>query len=234
LSLLTIIQDVADLIGISRPAAVVTSTDQQVRQLFALAKMEARELSEGFDWEALTREHSFITSAQAEQVNNPVPNDLRKFVPDTFFNRTTQRRLVGPITSQQWQILQARPVDARVYLAFRKRDGRFLITPDPPAGETIAYEYVSAFYAKSSAGAAKAAFTSDDDGTYLDEDLVKYGMIWRWKQAKGLPYAEDMETYERAIQAAKGEDGGAMALGMFSGPEDAIMRVNLPEGGFGL
>jgi hypothetical protein len=42
-SLLTIIQDVADRIGLVRPSSVIGSSDHQVRQLLALANQEGRE-----------------------------------------------------------------------------------------------------------------------------------------------------------------------------------------------
>lgn len=233
MSLLSLIADTCDLIGIARPTSVVSSTDQQVRQLLGLAKLEGDELAESANWQALVNEHTFVTTATAAQTNTPVPDDLRAFLPDTFFNRTTARQVVGPITPQQWQILQARPVQGRVYLTFRQREGSFLMSPTPTAGETIAYEYISSYWVKSSAGVAKAAYTSDDDQTYLDEKLIKLGLVWRWKAAKGLPYAEDMETYERAVQKAAGEDGGSASLSMVNrGPR--LLEVNIPEGSIGV
>lgn len=233
MTLLSIIQDTCDEIGIARPTQVVASTDQQVRQLFALVKREGKELAK-VDWEVLKEEYSFVTVGQEVQTNAPVPDDLDRFIDNTFFNRTTAREIVGPITARAWQLAQARPVETRIYLAFRKRGGQFMITPVPAAGETIAYEYVSKNWAQSSAGQPKPTFTSDDDTTFLDEELMKLGLIWRWKAAKGLPYAEDMATYERAVQQAAGEDGGATAISITGSPDVNLMAVNLPEGGFGL
>lgn len=214
---------------------MVSSTDAQVRQLYALLNEGGLALSKRCDWEALTAQWTFVTVAQAEQTNTPIPDDLRKFIPDTFFNRTSQRQLVGPVTPQQWQQLQARPALSEIYLAFRQREGVFLVTPTPTAGETIAYEYVSENWAMSSAGVGKSAFTSDDDDSFLDEELLKQDLRWRWRAAKGLPYAEDMETFERALEVAIGNDGGATALDM-GGPEGnwPDRLVNIPEGGFGV
>jgi len=54
------------------------------------------------------------------------------------------RQVTGPLTPQQRQLFQARPVAATIYLAYRERAGTFLLTGGgatvPPAGETIAYE----------------------------------------------------------------------------------------------
>jgi hypothetical protein len=237
MSVLSIVADVCDTLSLNRPSAVVTSTDLLVRQLFALLKEGAEELSKygGQDgdtgWQALTTEYTFVTVAQAEQTNSPVPTDLRRFIPDSFFNRDTNRQVSGPLTPQQWQRAQILPYLVAPYLCFRERQGDFLINPVPPAGETIAYEYVSSYWAKSSANVAKATFTSDDDGTYLDEALLKLDLKWRFKQAKGLDYGEDLATFERAKLAAFGSDGGSQALNL-GGPDYTypMWRYNVPEG----
>lgn len=235
MTLLTITQNACDRLSLTRPSAVVNSTDRQVRQLFGLVNAEGVSLAKRHDWQALTSEWTFITVAQAEQTNTPIPTDLRKFIPDSFYNRTSVRKVTGPITPQQWQAVQAQPSAMYIYLAFRERQGDFLITPVPSAGQTVAYEYVSKNWALSSASQPKASFTSDDDTSYLDEELLTLGLMWRWKQSKGFDYGEDMETYERALAVAMGEDGGSTELNI-GGPvsPQPPNRANLPEGGFGL
>jgi hypothetical protein len=237
-SVLTIVRSVMGRLSLTQPSVVATSTDRNVVQMFELLKEEAEDQSKKGapgGWQSLTREWSFITVAQAVQTNTPIPTDLRRLIPDSFFNRSTMRPVNGPLTPQQWQLLQARPAVAAVYLMYRERDGDFLINPIPPAGETIAFEYVSSYWAISSGGTAKASFTADEDTTYLDEELLKLGLRWRWLAAKGLTYGEEMASYERAVALALGDDGGAGALNQ-GGPVqvDPWWRANLPEGNFGL
>lgn len=245
MTVLSIIQDVCGTLSLTQPSVVVTSTDLQVQQLFALLKEGAEELSKyggqdgGTGWQSLIREQTFVTVAAFEQTNSPVPDDFRRFIPESFWNRTTQRPITGPLTPQQWQSQRARGALSQLYLGFRQRDGEFLLSAGgstvPTAGETIAYEYVSKYWAQSSAGVAKATFTSDDDTSYLDEALLKLDLKWRWKAAKGLDYAEDMSTFERAKLAAYGDDGGSAQLDV-GGPSYIYpwWRYNLPEGSFGV
>lgn len=241
MSLLTIIQKTCSRLSLTQPTVVVTTTDLLIQQLFGLVNEAGAAMSKRGDpgWQSLTAEWTFITTSSDEQTNTPIPPDFRKFIPDSFFNRTTVRRVTGPVTPQQWQLFQARPNAATVYLAYRERAGTFLLTGGgatvPPAGQTIAYEYISSYWAKSSANQAKAQFTSDDDGTYLDEELLILDLKWRWLAAKGLDYAEDMATAEREISKALGEDGGSGMLDI-SGPHEILPphRANLPEGSFGL
>lgn len=234
MSLLTIIQRVTDRTGITRPSMVVESTDAQVRQLYALANEEGVELAKRCNWQALTEEQTFLTVAGETQTNVPIPDDFGRFIQNSFYDRTTARALIGPITSQEWQAIQSLPLYNRVYLSFRERQGQFLITPAPPAGEEIAYEYVSAWWAKSSANQPKAEFTSDDDGTFLDEQLMIQGIRWRWKQAKGLDYSEDMATYERNVSRAIAMDGGMTVVSAATGGMDPVLATNIPDGSYGL
>lgn len=237
MSVLSIIQTAADRLSQTRPAVVVTSTDLGVRQFLALLTEAAIALYKRPDqgWQAMQSEWTFVTVAAPVQTSTPIPPDFYRFVPNSFYNRTTMRPIFGPFTPQQWQLLQARPALARIYLGYRERQGQFLIGPTPPAGQTIAYEYLSSYYALSSAGQPKAGFTSDDDTTYLDEELLTLELKWRWERAKGLDYGEDLATAERAIAIAMAADGGATMLdigGPSPVPDD--IRLNVPEGGFGL
>lgn len=234
MSLLTIVQSVCDRLSLRRPSSVVASADQQVRQLLALANEEGHSLATRANWPALVMEHAFITTASEAQAA-AMPADFREFVPDTFFNRTQGRRLIGPVTPQQYQAFKARPISGLIYLSYRVRGGQFLITPTPAAGETVVFEYVSTNWAKSSASQPKAEFTADEDGSYLSEELIKLGVRWRYKQANGLDYSEDFRSYEMALEKAKGGNGnaGALSQGATSG-DPVMMRPNVPEGGFGL
>lgn len=237
MTVLTIVQSVMRRMSLTPPTVVVTSTDRNVQQMFGLLCEEAESLSKKGSpsgWQALQREQTFITVAQAEQTNTPIPADFRRFVPGSFYNRTTVRPVAGPLTPQQWQLIQARPFAGAFYLMYREREGKFLVNPIPPAGQTIAYEYISSYWAKSSANQAKATFTSDDDTSYLDEELLTLGLRWRWKSDKNLDYAEDMATYERAVALALADDGGASALNIGAPMTYDPARYNLPEGNFGL
>ena len=234
MTVLTIVQGVMGRLSLTQPTMVVTSTDRNVQQFFQLLLEGADALSKAGSpggWQSLQGEQTFITVAQEEQTNTPIPEDFRRFVPDSFFNRSTNRQVTGPLTPQQYQQTKVWPQLTAPYLMFRERESKFIIDPAPPAGETIAYEYISSYWARSSAGVAKARFTSDDDTSYLDEELLKLDLRWRWKQAKGLDYGEDMATFERERALALGDDGGSGSLNQ-GGPGiiDSPWRYNILQG----
>lgn len=232
MSLLSIIQEVTGALSLVQPAAVAGSVDRQVVQLFSLANEAGRELARAHHWQALQEEANFIT-VTADAQPAAIPADFDRFVPNSFFNRTTRRPMTGPITTRQWQWIKAQPVYSTVYLAFRQRTGQFLVAPQPPAGQEIYYEYISVNWAKSALGVGQPAYAADTDTSYLDETLIQLSLKWRFLRAKGLDYAEEFNTFETELEKAKGRDGGTTMLSLAPRPVD-LNRVNLPDGSFGV
>ena len=138
MSLLTMVQNATDSIGIVKPTAVATSADQNVRQLFGLANQELRELARSHDWQNLVKEHTWTAIASEDQgsIAYPSPNDLDRFIPTTFYNRTRNRIVSGPLTPQEWQDLKGRAATV-VYDAFRQRGNSLLFMPVPTAGPNL-------------------------------------------------------------------------------------------------
>jgi hypothetical protein len=230
MSLLTVVADVCDLISIPRPTAVVSSTDQQVRQLYALANEAGEQLANDYDWQRLRRQHTFTTEAQADQTS-AIPADWDHFIANSFFNRSTRRSIIGPITPQQWQAIQAQPQLNRVFLAFIERDDAFLVTPTPTAGETIAYEYISKNWVESASDVGQDRYMADSDVAVVSERLIRLSLRWRFLAAKGLSYAEEMRTYERELEQHKARDGGNTIISA-TGDDTYILSPNIPEGSF--
>lgn len=59
-----------------------------------------------------------------------------------------------------------------------------------------------------------SAWSADTDTSFLDEEIITQGIIWRWKQVKGLDYAEDFAKYEGMVNDAMGRDGGKARLSL--------------------
>ncbi len=228
--LLSIVQRACRLLSIPVPTEVVGSTDTQVQQLYALANEEGDELAGAYDWQIMRRQHLFDTVASAVQ-SSAIPSDLDHFIANSFFNRTTMRYMYGPITPQEWQAIQAQPQLNRVFLAFVERDGQFLVTPTPGAGQTIAYEYITTHWAKSALGVPQREFLADTDETYLDDKLFPLGLRWRFLKSKGLDYAEDFRTYQSEKTQRMARDGGNTIIDSTGGNYYG-WATNIQMGGF--
>ena len=233
MNLLEMIQEATAQMGLPPPDEVVGSTDQQVIQLYALTRQAARELARNRNWQALTRQHIFYTTATPDQTADPFPEDFDHSIPNTFFNRTTRRGMIGPITPQIWQAIQTLPAYATPYLMWRERDDKFLATPTPEENNEIAYEYVTTNYVVAANGDEKPQFTADTDTTLLSDELIVLSTKWRFLSAKGLDYSEQFRDYELELQRIAARDGGSGSLTITGSPTNSILNYpNLPLGSF--
>ena len=76
---------------------------------------------------------------------------------------------------------------------------RLLLTPTPPAGHSLAFEWLSKWWIQDIAGTIKERFTADTDSFLVERELLKLGLAWRWRKAKGLDYTEEYEEYEQRL-----------------------------------
>ena len=205
MTLLTLAQAACDIIGMPRPTSVMAGADQTARTMLSLAQREGRALARRWTWTALRKQQTFTTVAQTVQTG-AVPSDFDRMVSETFWNRTDQERVVGPVTPEEWQGLVA-SVALPIESAFQMRAGQIELYPVPTAGETYAYEYVSSQWCQSAGGTGQSAWAADTDTGLLDEELTTLGLVWRFKQSRGLDYAEDMTTYEEQVLQAVARDG---------------------------
>lgn len=227
MSLLTVCQDAAVELGIATPAAILTSTDPNAVLLHRLAKAEAYELARRHDWQAMTFANAWTTTATVVQ-DGALPADYDRLVYDAqVWDRSRNQRLMGPTTSNQWMVLKS-GVTAGVHGAWRILGGKLQIYPAPDAGLTYELEYVSKAWAVSDEGVARETFEfeADEDTTAFPEYLIKTGMIWRYRKAKGFDYSEEMSTHERQVELACSRDRGIGA--QRKAPKGASSTLTMP------
>lgn len=234
MSLLTIIQRVTPRLGLSKPASVVGNTDSQVMQLLELANEEGEELASRFNWQALVKENTFtISTGSRDQgaLNSAVVSagDFDYLLNDTIWNRTNTEIIWGPLDAVNRQTYKAFPVTGP-YQRFWIQGGNLYLDPAPTSADSAAFEYKSTHWCESSGGTGQDEWSADTDVGRLDENLMRLGLLWRWKQAKGLDYAQEFDAYEMRVADAMGRDGGAPRLRMDSGPFDRLPGIFVPQG----
>jgi len=238
MSLLTIVQDVCGEMGLTIPNAVVGSNSELVIQLFRLAKREGNELSTGasvglsHDWTVLQSEATWTSTATESQgALTTLAPGFRWIINDTVFDRTEQRQEPGPVSAQLWQWRKAMTTSGP-FPEWRIRNGTLYMYPVPTAGHSMAFEYQTSYWCTDSGGTAKATWTADTDVGRIDEELMKLGLIWRWRKAKGLDYEEDFRSYQIAVSNAIARDGGKPRLSMST--HRVSQRVLVQDGNWDL
>lgn len=198
------IDQTAAWIALVQPTAAFASIQLQTIQLRALLNEELVELRKWPDayWRKLIRQKTFTSVAAEVQTDTPIPTDYDYMIPSTMWDRTMARPCIGPLTPQDWQAWKARPITTSWLWGFRLRGNDFLTAPTPPAGDTVAYEYIStlAVYATGDTEPTKALFTADDDTSIFDETMMSRGLRWRFLRAKGLSYAEEYREWSSLVQ----------------------------------
>lgn len=203
MTLLTIVQEALEEIGVEAPVTIVGNVNPTAKQALALANRALKETAKRTKWEALTREASITTIA--DQAEYDLPTDFKSVHNQTMWN-IDQRRPTLAVTPQTWAFLQAFTDVSSIVLHYRIfRDPgsnvqKVQFFPTPGADQTINYEYVSDSPAESDGGILRAKFLADTDRALLSEDTITLGLIWRFLQKKGMPHAEELNDYETAIR----------------------------------
>ena len=179
------------------PTSVINSADGGVRQLFGLLSQVIDEMVNESKFNVVTLETTFTAVAAESQgsMQTLAPFGYQFAYFETFFDRTLQRPLYGPLGETEWQQIKALPNPGPFY-KFRIRGDELLLAPAPSTPlSTIAFEYASSWAVKSAAGVPKESITADDDTFVFPERILLRGLSYYWNHRKGLPYQEDKDQY---------------------------------------
>lgn len=232
MTVLTICQNFCNRVNLPQPATVLGTTDSQVQQIRAILEEEGNDLSARYAWQGITFEASHTSLAQEDQgaIATIASNGFRYIKNGTFWDRTDQIRILGPLDDKEWQQAKAMAPTGPDY-RFRIRGGKILVNPVPTAGKSWYFEYVSQNWILGADGTTyKQYFTLDTDTVLLPETLLLAGLTWRWKKQKGMEYAEDFRTYEIQVKDAMGRDGGKRNLSLNPTDNNAMPGVFVPQG----
>jgi hypothetical protein len=235
--MLSIVQTIAEEVGVSAPSSVAGSQDRTAKQLLRIVNRAGNRLVRK-PWPILQTEFTFQTVAGTPSY--VLPGDFSELLSDTVWDRSNYWQLRGGLTPQEWQVRKSAitvSVSTRKRFRIKALAGvkRFYIDPTPQEVVTLVFEYLSNAWAQATGGGVlKTAFTTDTDVSLLPEELLEMSGIWRFRYAKGLDYAEARKEYDEQLEAIFGAESGAGAINMGRAlSNDAAWRMNIPESGFG-
>ena len=233
-NLLTICQNVADYIGLSRPTAVINGTNNDQRRFQSAVRKTSRALML-HDWPELLRVGS-ITFANGTELYDE-PSDLHRIVSDTMWT-STQRIALGPIESQTFERLYREGI-VTVDPTFRIRQTddssnfrrQVQIYPTPTDSTIMYFLYYSNQWAKSAAGTSRlSGWESDTDVPIIEDHMIELGVTWRMLNSMRRSYAEEFNDYESYVNTRLGQSKIGRVIHLHRAPRFA---TNLPERGFG-
>lgn len=226
-TLLDLIQNASRELGLPVPEQIIGSRDPQVSQMLAIVRRLGKDLVREFEWQQLITMASITTSAGILEYD--LPAGWNRQIPQTEWNRTQSEPLLGPATSQQWQLYRAWTMGATTRTPFRILNNKIVLLNSPADGDSIAFEYVSGNWVLPAIGNQKNTFTLDDDSFVFDEALMLEGLQLRWLKLKGLPF--DEYGYTSVLDLCKAQNKSAPVLS--TSPRRGMRFLdhsNVPEG----
>lgn len=213
-------------IALDRPGAVFGSAVREHIELADIANEMASMIALSHEWQALQKLATITGDGTTEDF--ALPADYRRMLNET---QLWSEMIDGPL-------LMVR--DRDTWLNAITKDYEFLTNawilygdelhfrPALDTSEVVRYWYQTNHIVRANDTTLKEAFTSDEDTFRLDERLLKLGIIWKWREMKGLPYAEDLATYERLLSKLIHQDRGPSVLRDGGSPLTGIGRLAYP------
>lgn len=210
MTILTVLQAAAPRIGLSVPSAVFSATSKDAIDLQEIAKDTADMIARAHPWQKFSTIKTHAGDGSTEDFN--LADDYSWMPDDGDIWSTAQRRPLTKVQSQNdWlgMVLIGTSLVTNAWIIY---GGQLHIRHALSASDTAKYFYQSNFSVAPATGANKAAFTLDTDSFRLDEQLLKLGVIYKWKEMKELPYAQHMDNYEDLKEKLIARDKGATAI----------------------
>ena len=233
MTLLSMAEDVAAEVGFDLPANVATGTTADERQLLRMFNRASDELLRMHPWSTLRTYDNSTISLVASQQSYNLPADFDRLIPDTFWDTTNDRRVSGGITPGAWATGKGVGVTPVIYKRFQLLGTtiEFLDAIDADdAGDKISIYYVSKNHCQSAGGTNQSAFAANTDTTRLDSFLLKAGVIWRFRRAKGLEWQSYRMDFQSESARRHAQDVVPTPLNLSGG--FAVVPRNIPEGNY--
>jgi len=228
-TLLQIIQQFTATAGLTVPVAVVSSTDTQIIQILAL-------LNEGLDelgmakWPQAEVEATFTsTSVENQGKIDTIAPGFSELIPNTFWNLTNKLPAIGSMSPQETQVLKVWGTPSAM-VTFRQVGDELHFIPAIASGSQFRFEYRTRYLVKNSLGVPQQYFTADSDVPILPDHVLIAFLRWRWRMEKGLPYAEQMRTFEMLKATAITSGAAKRPISMSGGCKDARPGIVVPLG----
>ncbi|MGK6313726.1 phage adaptor protein [Neorhizobium sp. DT-125] len=213
MTILSVFQQVAPVIGLRIPTAVMASTERAHIELAALANEMAERIAfdMNYDWSMLKKLATLTGDGVVEGFD--LPEDYRRMLKKAKLwpSSSPYATLTHYPDTDQWLGLQVQNFQ-QIVGGWTILGNQILIRPVVNNAATVKFFYLRNTIVKAADGSLKTGFTADEDTYLLDERLLKLGIIWQWKANKGQQYAEDLSNFEDALAERIGADKGSNSI----------------------
>ena len=234
-TVLQLVQDFTEKMGLPTPAALVGVQEKSVRQIRALLREVIEQCAE-FRWQQQTLRMTFLSVAGQDQgsMTTIFGPGYHGIVQNSIWNQTRKMRVYGPVSPQIWQALQTLPNAGPQFQCWISNDHLY-VSPAFVANETIAVMYETKLCVLAVNGTTtKERITSDDDSILFPDSVIRKGLEAAWRQQKGEIGWEDIRNTFIGLLAKNLVRDGAPVLSMSPGKRGAQPGIVIPAGSWNL
>ena len=220
MTVLSAVQGACPLMGLDVPTEVYGSLDPTMIEIQQVTNDVAEGIAKAYDWSLLHTLATYTGDGSTEDFS--LPTDYSRMPKKAQLWSSSLETPLSPIPDiDRWLGLDVQSFDF-VVNAWIIYGGQFHIKPALASAVTAKHYYQSNLIVQPEEGSNKMAFTVDTDIFRLDERLLKLGIVSRWREIKGLPYAEEMDRFEDLKSKLMSEDKGSRII--------RVGRVRRPRG----
>jgi hypothetical protein len=205
MSLLQVVQDVCAVVGVMVPTSVFSAinANRTMQEMLRNANEMAQRIAyDGREWTQLKKQATFVGDGVASAFNMPADYKRMLLSSNVWRSTSTQQPMRFVSDTDEW--FQRRAAnDSDAWGEWTLLGDQIHIWPIMGVGVTATFPYIDRNCIALTSGGNGDRFLADTDTYRLDERVLKLGIIWQWKANKGSPYAEDMGSFEDALQRAQ-------------------------------
>jgi hypothetical protein len=231
LTTLSVIQDACTSgIALDKPTAVFGSATREHIELASLINEAGFMIADAHEWQTLNRIATITGDGTDEDF--ALPSDFGRMLDKSQLWSSSLETPLTPISDRdEWLGLDVQSFDF-VINAWIIYANQIHIKPALASGVTVKYFYQSHHWAQTSALVNVDEFSADTDTFRLNNRLLKLALVYKWREMKGLPYAENMADYQDLLAKMINRDKGSriFRIGKAVMPRDAVFAYpqNIP------
>lgn len=192
-----------------KPAGFFGASGQFEAELCDWANEVAQDIAKYQDWQALQKTFTVVGDGSATEFDMPADYDRMNISAD-----------VQDLSNWVWGYFSFSDINSFLFEQARGftpypggwiiYGGKIRFSPAPPASGAT-FPYISNAVVTASDGAAKTQITADTDTFFLPDRLLTLGIVWRWRENKGLA-TNDEAAFVKALDEYAGKDRGSRII----------------------
>lgn len=224
-----VLKRVARQVSVSQPSSWVTTTDArhvEIRDDFLIETVE--DILDRIDLPSPIGAVATITGTGA--ATYALPADFLRLQRGKLavYDPGLDRACLAVTDDGEWTALTDSASGAERYFRLTGYRGNHEIEFYAPPSADINVHYVTTNWMVSSGGTAGSALMAEDDIILLPNRLVETGIVWRWRERKGLPYQDKFSEHEILMTRHSNDIRGRRQISF--GPRKAIRwQDNVPS-----